>query len=214
MWRNLKPLARYLVTPRVAKHRLFTWAYSGVVPDSRLFSFAKDDDTFCGILQSQIHVAWALAIGSRHGDGDGGGRPTYNNETCFGTFPFPAGLTPNIPAAAYAADPRAIAIAETARELDRLRENWLNPPDLVDRVREVVPGYPDRILPKNPEAAAILKKRTLTNLYNERPTWLANAHRDLDAAVAAAYGWPADIAAEEALSRLLALNLERAAAGR
>jgi type II restriction/modification system DNA methylase subunit YeeA len=63
-------------------------------------------------------------------------------------------------------------------------------------------------------AAATLKTRTLTNLYNERPAWLDNAHRDLDTAVAAAYGWPADISEEEALARLLALNLERAAAGR
>ncbi len=77
-----------------------------------------------------------------------------------------------------------------------------------------MPGFPDRILPVNPSAAAILKTRTLTNLYNERPAWLDNAHRDLDAAVAAAYGWPADISEEEALARLLALNLERAAAGR
>jgi hypothetical protein len=68
--------------------------------------------------------------------------------------------------------------------------------------------------PGQPKAAAILKTRTLTDLYNERPTWLDNAHRDLDAAVAAAYGWPADIAEEDALARLLALNLERAAAGR
>jgi type II restriction/modification system DNA methylase subunit YeeA len=95
-----------------------------------------------------------------------------------------------------------------------LRETWLNPPDLVEWVPEVVAGYPDRIVPVGPKAAAILKARTLTNLYNERPTWLYNAHRDLDAAVAAAYGWQADIAEEEALSRLLALNLERAAAGR
>lgn len=47
------------------------------------------------------------------------------------------------------------------------------------------------------------------DLYNERPAWLDNAHRDLDAAVAAAYGWPADISVEDALARLLALNLER-----
>jgi hypothetical protein len=60
----------------------------------------------------------------------------------------------------------------------------------------------------------ILKKRTLTNLYNERPAWLDNVHRDLDAAVAAAYAWPADIGEEAALARLLALNLERAGAGR
>ncbi len=129
-------------------------------------------------------------------------------------FPFPNGLTPNIPAAEYADDPRAIAIAKAARRLNELREAWLNPRDLVERVPEVVPGYPDRILPVGPKAAAVLKKRTLTNLYNDRPAWLDNAHRDLDTAVAAAYGWPADIAEEEALARLLALNLERAAAGR
>ena len=55
-----------------------------------------------------------------------------------------------------------------------------------------------------------LKKRTLTNLYNARPTWLDNAHRKLDAAVFAAYGWPADLSDEEILARLLALNLARA----
>jgi hypothetical protein len=77
-------------------------------------------------------------------------------------------------------------------------------------VPEVVPGFPDRILPVDDKAAAVLKKRTLTNLYNERPAWLANAHRALDEAVAAAYGWPADLPDEEVLARLLALNLERA----
>ena len=72
--------------------------------------------------------------------------------------------------------------------------------------------YPDRILPKNVEAAVKLKERTLTNLYNQRPRWLADAHEALDRAVAAAYGWPEDISTEDALQRLLALNLERAAA--
>jgi hypothetical protein len=109
---------------------------------------------------------------------------------------------------------RSRARPEAARRLIELREAWLDPPDLVDRVPEGVPGFPDRILPKNPQAAAILKKRTLTNLYNERPAWLDNAHRDLDAAVAAAYGWPADISEDDTLARLLALNLERAADGR
>jgi type II restriction/modification system DNA methylase subunit YeeA len=83
-----------------------------------------------------------------------------------------------------------VAIAETAQRLSELREAWLNPPDLVERVPEVVPGYSDRILPRSPKAAAILKKRTLTNLYNEPPAWLDNGHRDLDAAVAVAYAGP------------------------
>ena len=104
---------------------------------------------------------------------------------------------------------RAQVIAASARRLNELRENWLNPSDLIRRVPEVVLGYPDRILPVDDKAAAILKERTLTNLYNERPVWLAHAHRDLDAAVAAAYGWQPDISDEEILSRLLALNQTR-----
>jgi hypothetical protein len=55
-----------------------------------------------------------------------------------------------------------------------------------------------------------LSEHTMTNLYNQRPTWLANAHRRLDEAVFAAYGWLADLSDDEVLGRLLALNLERA----
>ena len=83
------------------------------------------------------------------------------------------------------------AIGAAAAELNALREGWLNPPGI---------------------SAAELRKRTLTNLYNQRPTWLDNAHARLDAAVADAYGWPADLADTEVLERLLALNLERAEA--
>ncbi len=85
-------------------------------------------------------------------------------------------------------DAQREAIAEAAKILNERRENWLNPPDATE---------------------AELKKRTLTNLYNQRPTWLANAHAALDAAVVAAYGWPADLTDAEILERLLALNLER-----
>jgi len=99
--------------------------------------------------------------------------------------------------------------------LNELRENWLNPADLVERVPEVVPGYPDRILPRDDAAAAILRKRTLTNLYNARPAWLGHAHRALDEAVAEAYGWGGDWRAglltdDEILARLFGLNQDRA----
>jgi hypothetical protein len=53
------------------------------------------------------------------------------------------------------------------------------------------------------------KKRTLTNLYNARPTWLDLAHKRLDEAVFVAYCWTADLSDEEILEKLLALNLER-----
>jgi hypothetical protein len=55
------------------------------------------------------------------------------------------------------------------------------------------------------------KKRALTNLYNQHPTWLDKAHRRLDRVVLDAYGWPYDQTDEQILERLLALNLERAA---
>ena len=74
-------------------------------------------------------------------------------------------------------------------------------------IDEPVPGYPKRPVPRDDAAAEHLKARTLTNLYNARPQWLADAHAALDAAVAAAYGWPADITDDEALHELLALNL-------
>lgn len=79
----------------------------------------------------------------------------------------------------------------------------------VKREPEVVEGYTDRILTVSEKAKKELKKRTLTKLYNERPTWLDNAHRELDRAVAAAYGWPEDISDEDALARLMKLNEER-----
>ena len=123
------------------------------------------------------------------------------------------------PAAIKTIPPRqaATAIAQAAQRLNALRQAWLNPPEWTDTVPEVVPlglstsPYPDRIVPK-PGFEKELAKRTLTNLYNLRPAWLAAAHAQLDAAVAAAYGWAdytADMPDDEILRRLLALNLQR-----
>jgi len=138
---KLAPLARYIVTPRVAKHRLFVWLDSVVLPDCQLIAITKDDDATFGIRHSRFHELWALRLGTSLED-----RPRYTPSTTFETFPFSKGLTPDIPAAAYADDPRAQKIAAAAKQLDELRNNWLNPPDLVARVPEVVEGYPDRIL--------------------------------------------------------------------
>jgi len=82
--------------------------------------------------------------------------------------------------------------------------------DLSPRYESRVIGtvrYP-RVVPKDEDCAKQLKKRTLTNLYNERPTWLDLAHRQLDEAVFAAYGWDAGMSDDELLAKLLALNLQ------
>jgi type II restriction/modification system DNA methylase subunit YeeA len=209
----VRPLTRYIATPRVAKHRLFVWVARTVLPDSRLNVIARDDDTTFGVLHSRFHEIWALRLGSRHGDGSDGGRPTYNPSRTFENFPFPEGLSPDRPAPSYATDPRAIAIAGAAAALVVARDRWLDPPELVRREAEMAGGFPDRLLPVSPAAAAELRKRTLTALYNVRPVWLANLHAALDAAVAAAYGWPEDISAGDVLARLLALNLARPGTG-
>ncbi len=153
------------------------------------------------ILHSRFHEVWSLRKGTSLED-----RPRYTATTTFETFPFPEGLSPDVPASDYATDPRAQAIASAARRLVELRDRWLNPPEWVEWVQEPVPGYPRRTVPRDGKAAEALKKRTLTNLYNARPQWLTDAHARLDAAVAAAYGCPAAVADDAALADLLARN--------
>ena len=206
MRRAIAGLPRFIVTPEVAKYRVFAWLVPSIVADKNLTVIARADDATFGILHSRFHELWSLRLGTSLED-----RPRYTPTTTFETFPFPAGMTPRDTKDGPPPGPLAEAIAAAARRLNELRENWLNPPEWVERVPEVVPRFPDRIVPK-PEHAAELKKRTLTNLYNARPAWLDNAHKALDAAVAAAYGWAdytAEMPDEEILRRLLALNLER-----
>ena len=204
MWRALDGLSRYIATPRVSRHRLFVWLDAGICPDSALIVISRDDDTIFGILHSRFHEAWSLRLGTWLGKGND---PRYTPSTTFGTFPFPPSLSPDIPAASYANDTRATAIADAARHLVTLRDRWLNPPEWVEWVDEPVSGYPRRLVARNAAAAKQLRGRTLTNLYNARPQWLLNAHSDLDSAVASAYGWSADISDSAALRELLALNL-------
>ena len=175
MRQALQGLERYITTPTTAKHRLFTWLPAKVLPDHSLIVVAHDDDYAFGVLQSHTHELWALNMGTQLET-----RPRYTPTTCFETFPFPE-PTPE----------QRETIAEAARELNKLREGWLNPPNTT---------------------ASELKRRTLTNLYNARPTWLQMAHERLDASVADAYGWPPDPPDAAILERLLALNLQRAGA--
>ena len=205
MWRALGDLPRYIATPVNAKHRLFVWLDTRVCPDHQLIVIARDDDTTFGIVHSRFHEAWSLRLGTSLGKGND---PRYTPTTTFETFPFPDGLSPDIPAADYAKDPNAETIADASRRLIELRDRWLNPPDWVDWI-EVHPNFPEHPVPRDEDAATELKRRTLTKLYNASPQWLLDAHGNLDAAVAAAYGWSPDISDDEALSQILALNAAR-----
>jgi type II restriction/modification system DNA methylase subunit YeeA len=213
----LNGLPRYIATPRVSKFRLFAWLTPEILCDSADVVFARSDDYFFGVLHSRLHEVWSLAQGTQLREKESGFR--YTPTTCFETFPFPS-----------PSDEQREAIAEAARELDALRSRWLDPPEWTRREVLEFPGstngpwaryvtdadssgvgvvrYP-RPVPRDATAARELSRRTLTNLYNQRPGWLEHAHRRLDEAVSAAYGFPHALADEETLARLLSLNLER-----
>jgi len=268
MRKALTGLGRFLSTPGVSKHRIFVWRGHETLCNQGTLVFARSDDYFFGVLHSRLHEVWPRAQATQLRERESGLR--YTPTTCFETFPFPwpgevarrsaaegvgrvsdaeAGLRPG--GAGYdAAEAHVAAIAEATRELNALRENWLNPPEWVKEEVLEFPGtvgrpwsryivdvaqrpsaesaqpraavpqgkpriglvrYP-RLVPRDVACAERLRKRTLTALYNQRPTWLALAHRKLDEAVFAAYGWDPGLSDEEILEKLLALNLERAAA--
>jgi type II restriction/modification system DNA methylase subunit YeeA len=218
-------LPRYLGTARIAKHKLFMWFGVEILPTDQVVVFARSDDLFFGVMQSRFHEVWALHMGTRLET-----RPRYTPSTCFDTFPFPA----NALDSTEALSTEIIAIAQAAKKLNDLRNGWLNPPDWIRVETMEFPGtvggpwdryidpatvadrgafkvgtvrYP-RLVARDAACTAKLKDRTLTKLYNERPAWLADCHARLDAAVAAAYGWPADLSDDSILERLLALNLQ------
>lgn len=180
---QLNGLARYIVTVETSKHRFFQFLGIEILPDNRLVVIADEDAYILGILSSYTHCTWALAQGGTLED-----RPVYNKTRCFETFPFPnASVT------------QKQAIRQKAEALSDHRKARL----------------------------ALHPKLTMTGLYNvleklrtaaplndeERQTHdqglvstLRDLHEELDALVAAVYGWPTDLSAAEVLARLTALN--------
>ena len=226
--KQLDGINRYAATPRVSKHRVWVWRSSAALPDSAVVAVTRADDATFGVLQSRFHELWSLKSGTSLED-----RPRYTPTTCFENFPFPTGMTPldtqdqrieeidggvmipiGIPEGSVDA---VIAVARSAASLNARRERWLNPPEWTQQVAEVVPAgmdsspYPDRVVCKM-GFEKDLARRTLTNLYNQRPSWLVKAHEELDAVVASAYGWTdytSAMADDEILRRLLTLNRAR-----
>jgi hypothetical protein len=184
-----------LITPRVSKYRVWSRSNSITLPDCMLVAFARSDDYFFGVLQSSLHELWGLHQGTRLET-----RPRYTPTSCFETFalPWSPGGEPHDHLSIH---PLYEAIAEAALDLNELRERWLNPPEWIEPLRQQVLATEDfSEVPEDARPALIesavaaaaakdarLKKRTLTNLYNQRPDWLKNAHHKLDRAVLAAY---------------------------
>lgn len=184
-------LQRYIVTIETAKHRVFQFLPVEILPDNKLACIALDDAYWLGILSSRAHVPWAIASGGRLGMGDD---PVYVKTRCFDPFPFPA----DVP------EPLKDRIRTEAEALDALR-------------KRVLAAHEDLTLTKLYNVLEALREgRALTeqerDMHDRGLVTLIRQHHDaIDALVAEAYGWPVDLSDEEILTRLVALNKERAA---
>ena len=236
MRRRLAEGQRFIGTARVSKHRLFCRIDGPTLPDCQLIVFAACDDFMLGLLHCRVHETWARAQGTQLREAESGFR--YTPSSCFETFPFPEPTADQSAAISCAAkeldDLRCrwlnppewtkIEVLEFpgsvdgpwARYIDRAtvspHPNPPNPLPAGEGTCGIGTVRWPRVVPKGADCAASLKQRTLTNLYNQRPAWLDIAHKKLDAAAFAAYGWDAGMSDEELLEKLLALNLERAEA--
>jgi hypothetical protein len=186
----LKGLQRYIATVETAKHRIFQFLDQSIIPDNKILVIADGDALSLGVLSSRIHQEWSLLSGGWLGMGNDS---VYVKSKVFEPFPFPE----------IAPDGRA-SIADLAEELDATRKI----------------------------ALAEVPRLTMTEIYNlkdrqrlgqlkdlmeverasaARVGIIARLHEQIDAEVAAAYGWPADLPPAEIVARLVALNAERAA---
>ena len=181
-------LERYIVTIETSKFKPFTFVSSEVIPDHKLYAIVSDDAVILGILTSRIHNLWALNAGGTLED-----RPTWTNTTCFLPFPFPD-----------ATEPQKAHIRELAEQLDahRKRQQAQHPTLTLTDMYNVL----EKVRAQEPLSA---KERAIHE--QGLISILAQLHDAIDAAVFAAYGWPATLSDEEILQHLVDLNAARAA---
>lgn len=182
-------LARFIATVETSRARWFTFVSADALPEQTLVAIALDDASLAGVLSSRVHVSWAMALGSRLGVGNDS---RYTIARCFDPFPFPA-----------ATEEQKARIRELGEALDahRKRQQAAHPDLTLTGMYNVLEKL---------RAGEPLTKKEQTIHEQGLCSVLLKIHDDLDAAVFAAYGWPADLSDEEILERLVGLNAERA----
>jgi hypothetical protein len=190
MRKALAGLSRYIGTVETAKHRTFSFLPSAVLPDQKLRVFAIDDAFTLAVLSSLAHVLWAEAAGGRLGVGND---LVYNHSKCFDPFPFPA-----------ATEAQKVHLRDLGEQLDthRKAQQAAHPKLTLTAMYNVLEKLRagERVEGKDRE----IYDQGLVGI-------LRDLHDQIDAAVADAYGWPADLSDDEILHRLVDLNRERAA---
>lgn len=194
--KDLRPalanLPRYIATVETAKHRVFQFLDVSILPDNKLLAIAISNSFSLGVLSSCFHVNWSLRAGSWLGVGND---PVYVKSRCFDPFPFPA-----------ATDDQRQAIGAIAEDLDAHRKRVLESHEhlTLTGLYNVLERLKAGVRPDDLDA----KERRIFD--DGLVLIMKELHERLDAAVADAYGWPVDLPEEEVLSRLVALNRERA----
>jgi len=195
--REMRPaldgLGRYIATVETTKHRVFQFLDVSILPDNMLVAIATDDAFHLGVLSSRLHMIWALRTGGWLGVGN---NPRYTKSRCFDPFPFPE-MT----------DRQKTEIGALAEDLDahRKRRQKEHPELTLTAMYNVLERLRAGVTP----AALDADERRIFD--DGLILILKELHDRLDAAVAAAYGWPVDLLDEEILTRLVALNKVRAA---
>jgi hypothetical protein len=189
----LAGLKRYIATVETAKHRIFQFLDASILPDNKLLLICSEDAFDIGVLLSKVHQQWTFANCGLIGMANFDAGHVYVKSKCFDPFPFPD-----------ASPAQRATIAALAEELDETRKAALaETPGLT--MTEI---YNLRDLKRS---GAALDLATDDRAIRARAGIVAKLHDDLDTAVAAAYGWPAALAPSEIITRLVALNAERAA---
>lgn len=185
---SIKGIPRYIATVETSKHRFFQFLDQSILPDNKLINIALDDACFLGLLSSRIHLVWVSACGALLED-----RPVYVKTTCFETFPFPD-----------ATEEQKAKIRSLGEQLDahRKRQQQQHPGLTMTGMYNVLEKL---------RAGEALTAKEKTIHEQGLVSVVKQLHDELDAAVAEAYGWPADGADDEILERVVALNAERAA---
>jgi hypothetical protein len=192
-------LDRFMATVETTKHRTFVFVNSHELLEHGVVGIGIGDAFLLGVLSSRLHVCWTLANGGTLED-----RPRYNKDVCFDPFPFPVcsdGLKAEIRAVAEELDAH-----RKARQAEHPRLTLTQMYNVLEKLRAADgagPGGSDPFAALTPEEEEVKDKGLLLILKE--------LHDKLDTLVFQAYGWPADLADEQILERLVALNKERAA---
>lgn len=188
----MESIPRYIATTETTKHRVFQFLDASVLPDHMIIAIGSDDAFHLGVLSSQIHLQWTFANCGLMGVATFQQGHRYTKSQCFDPFPFPdANLA------------QRAAIGDLAEELDATRKGVLTE---VPRLT-MTEIYNLRDRQRSGQLSDLIE---VERAKAARVGIIDRLHQQIDAEVAAAYGWPADLPPTEIVTRLVALNAERA----